>query len=318
MEIKALVFKDKQLKLTERPQPVPGEDEVLIQVKLAGICNTDLEIMDGYLGFEGIPGHEFVGRVIYDPEAEFTGQRVVGSINIPCYECFTCNQGLSNHCLNMRALGIRNKDGAFAEYLTLPRENIYPLPEVVTDKMAVFIEPMAAAVEIPEKVHLRPTDEVIVLGDGKLGLLTAQVFWAMGFDVKVIGKHHEKLQIVKKLGIETFLPGELNRMVDVVVECTGSQSGVETALKIVRPEGKIVMKTTTVEKPSLDLSQVAVNEIKIIGSRCGPFAPTLRLLERHKFPLEEMIDSIFPLERGLAAFTRAKEKGVLKVLLEIS
>lgn len=301
----------------ERPVPEPAEDEVLIKVNLAGICNTDLEIVKGYLDFQGIIGHEFVGTVVdTNKNDELYGKRVVGSINLPCYHCSTCQQGLYNHCLNIKCLGIRGKDGAFAEYLTLKKENIYPVPAEITDREAVFLEPMAAAVEIIEQIHIRPTDKVLILGDGKLGLITAMVLQSVGLEVMVIGKHREKLAVLRDMDIQTFRPGEFCERVQVVIECTGSNSGLETALDLVQAEGKIILKTTVTEKNYINLSKAAVNELKIFGSRCGPFAPALRLLKRNNFPLEEMIDSVYRLDDGVTAVERASQKGVLKVLLK--
>ena len=315
--MKALVFEKGKLKLVERPIPEPAEDEVLIKVNLAGICNTDLEIVKGYQNFQGIIGHEFVGTVVEANKGDkLYGKRVVGSINLPCYHCSNCQQGLYNHCLNIKCLGIRGKDGAFAEYLTLKRENLYPVPAEISDREAVFVEPMAAAVEIIEKIHIRPTDKVIVLGDGKLGLITAMVLQAVGLEVIVIGKHREKLAVLRDMDIQTFRPGEFRERVQVIIECTGSSSGLETALDLVQAEGNIVLKTTVAGKNHINLSKAVVNELRISGSRCGPFVPTLRLLKRNTFPLEEMIDSVYRLKDGVTAVERASQKGVLKVLLE--
>ncbi|NLM97580.1 MAG: alcohol dehydrogenase catalytic domain-containing protein [Halanaerobiaceae bacterium] len=315
--MKALVFEKGKLKLVERPVPEPAGDEVLIKVKMAGICNTDLEIMKGYLNFQGIIGHEFTGTVVgADKDDELYGRRVVGSINIPCYHCSVCQQGLYNHCLNIKCLGIRDKDGAFAEYLTLKRENLYPVPDEVNDREAVFTEPVAAAIEIIEKIHIRPTDRVLVLGDGKLGLITAMVLHSVGLEVIVVGKHREKLAVLSDMDIQTYLTGEFHERVQVVIECTGSSSGLETALDLVQPEGKIVLKTTVSGKNLINLSKAAVNELMILGSRCGPFAPALRLLKRNNMALEKMIDSVYRLEDGVKAMERASQKGVLKVLLE--
>ncbi len=316
--IKALIFKDGKVDLVEKPIPEIMKGEVLIKVKSAGVCNTDLEIVAGYQGFEGVLGHEFVGTVISDEKGEFNGKRVVGSINIPCYNCDTCKQGFYNHCLNIKCLGIHKKDGAFAEYITLPRQNINLVPDQISDHEAVFVEPMAAALEISEKIHIKPSDEVVVLGDGKLGLITAMTLWAMGFDIKVIGKHQDKLSILEGMGIETFILGSFEKMVQVVIDCTGSSSGLEKALELVQAEGKIVLKTTVADNYSINLSKIAVNELKIIGSRCGPFEPTLRLLQRNRLPLEQMIEKVYKLEDGIKALDHAKQKGAMKVLLDFT
>lgn len=315
--MKALVFEHGELQLVERPVPVPQVDELLIKVLMAGICNTDLEIMAGYVDFQGVLGHEFVGVVENDPIGQLHGQRVVGSINIPCKHCVLCQAGLRSHCEQRHTLGIHGKDGVFAEFITLPRENLYPVPEVIPNEQAVLVEPIAAALEILEQVYIPPTQEIVVLGDGKLGLLIAYVLWAMGYNVNVIGKHPEKLHILAPLKIKTHLVGEFTRPTDVVVECTGSHKGLETALSLVKPRGILVLKTTTADTYTFNLSRVVVNEINIIGSRCGPFAPALRLLQRTPWELAGYIDSVFPLHEGIKGFARVKEPGVLKVLVKI-
>ncbi|MFP4016299.1 MAG: MDR/zinc-dependent alcohol dehydrogenase-like family protein [Halanaerobiales bacterium] len=314
--IKALEFIDDELKMNEIPVPEPEDNEVLVKTRLAGVCNTDLEILRGYQGFEGVLGHEFVGTVVEDNKGELKDKRVVGSINIPCNYCAICQQGLYNHCQNIRCLGIINKDGVFAEYFTLPRENIYLLPDQISDQEAVFVEPMAAAVEIIEKIHIRPTDDVVVLGDGKLGLITAMTLWSMGYDIKVVGKHSDKLNILEEMGIETVMLDKFNKRTQVVIDCTGSNSGLETAIKSVQPEGKIILKTTLADNYNINLSKIAVNELQIIGSRCGPFAPTIRLMKRNKLPLKKMIDKIFDFKDGVEALNYAAQKGVMKVLLK--
>ena len=318
-KIRALVFEDNKLELVDKARPDPNEDEVLIKVKMAGICNTDLEITAGYLDFNGTLGHEFVGVVKKDPagNGELVGERVVGSINIPCGECYLCERGIDNHCVNMKSIGMRGKDGAFAEYLTLARSNIHKVPPEISDKEAVLVEPLAAAMEIIEEQHIKPSDEVVILGDGKLGLSVARVLWGAAKDPKLIGKHKNKLAKVEDLGIDSYLLGEYSGHADVVVECTGSSSGLQTALKHIRPRGTIVLKTTTADLNDINMSRVAVDEINIVGSRCGPFAPTLKMMENNDLALEEMIDEIYDFENALDAFERAKESDSLKVLLRI-
>ena len=315
--MKALVWQNNQLQLIERPRPIPKAAEVLIRVHWAGICNTDLEILQGYLGFNGILGHEFMGIVSEDPAGQLNGKRVTGSINLPCGECEACRKGRANHCSKIKVIGIKGRDGAFAEYMTLPRENIHLLPAEISDEEAVFIEPLAAGLEILEKNHIKPTDRILIMGDGKLGLLTALVFWTIGYHIHLAGKHQPKLKIVRQLGLPVGYPEQISGCFNVVIDCTGSASGLDQALRFVEAEGKIILKTTVAERIPLDLSQATVNEITISGSRCGPFAPAIRLLSRHQLPVTELIDSIYPLAEGIKAFTRAKEKGVLKVLLKI-
>ena len=315
--IRALVFNDNRLQVVDKACPKPKEDEVLVRIKLAGICNTDLEITEGYLNFNGVLGHEFVGEVAEDPHGKLEGERVVGSINIPCGECYLCQDGVENHCLNMEAIGMRGRDGAFAEYMVLPRSNVYLVPEGISDREAVFVEPLAAGMEILEQLHIKPSDEVVILGDGKLGLSIARVLKVAGKKVSLVGKHREKLDTLNKLEVNTYLLGEYKGPSDVVVECTGSSSGLSTALELVKPRGTIVLKTTTADLQDIDMSTVAVDEINIVGSRCGPFAPTLRLLQSNELHLEEMIDAVYPLEEGIDAMKKAQEKGVLKVLMKI-
>jgi len=309
----------------ERPLPRPGVDEVLVKIKMAGICSTDLEIMKGYLPFEGILGHEFVGTVVQGSEKEcreeglekLIGRRVVASINLPCYSCAACKKGLYNHCFKIKTLGMRDKDGAFAEYLIIKQENLYLVPETLDDREAVFVEPIAAAVEIAEKIHIKPTARVLILGDGKLGLITAMVLMALGLDVGIIGRHADKLKVLDGQDIRTYLPEEFEGMADILVDCSGNSSGLKMAMDMVRPEGKVVLKTTVADSQAFNLSSVAVNEISIIGSRCGPFDPALRLLKRNDLPLNRMIDSVYKLEDGVQAMERAAQQGVLKVLLDM-
>ncbi len=303
--------------MVNRPIPKPKKDELLIKVSLAGICNTDLEISKGYLNFNGILGHEFVGKVVEDKSGIYTGKRVVGEINIPCYECYLCKHGKERHCKNIKVLGIKNKNGAFAEYLTLPRKNIWEVPDQITDLEAVFVEPLAAALQIPEQVHLKLTDKIIVLGDGKLGLLTSLVLSELGYDISLIGHHQSKLEIAAQKGIAVYTSGQYSPGANVVIDTTGSSSGLKDALKIVEPAGKIILKSTIAAGEAINLSPVAVDEIQIIGSRCGPFAPALRMLSRRNFPLQNMVDSVFTIDRILHGFERAKSKEVLKVLIKI-
>ena len=229
-----------------------------------------------------------------------------------------CKMGIEKHCRNMKAIGMRDKDGAFAEYMTLARENIYPVPEGISDREAVLTEPLAAGMEIIEENHIRPTAEVVILGDGKLGHSVARVLWAAGKDPKLIGKHQHKLDRVGDLGINTYLLGEYQGVADYVIECTGSSSGLQTALDLIRPRGTIVLKTTTADLNDINMSKVAVDEIEIVGSRCGPFAPTLKMMEDNELALDRMIDEVYDFEDSLKAFEKSKESEILKVLLKIN
>jgi threonine dehydrogenase-like Zn-dependent dehydrogenase len=314
--MRALVY-DGQLRLVEdyhRPEPPPGE--ALVRVQLAGICNTDLEIVRGYRSFRGVLGHEFVGLVEECANESLVGQRVVGEINCYCGECPTCRAGAPTHCPNRTTLGIWERDGAFADYLSLPVANLHTVPEVVSDEAAVFVEPLAAALEILEQVQIKPTDRVVVLGDGKLGLLVAQVLGLTGCDLAVGGRHEEKLAILQRRGIDARLADELPPdKADVVVECTGHPSGFAAARGLVRPRGTLVLKSTFHGNIEVNLSMLVVDEITLIGSRCGPFAPALRLLERGLVDVESLISATYPLDEGLAAFEQVQKRRMLKVLL---
>jgi threonine dehydrogenase-like Zn-dependent dehydrogenase len=315
--MRALYFDKKLHYRPDMPDPIPPPGEALIRTRLAGVCNTDLEIMRGYLGFTGVLGHEFVGEVVRaDGAPQLVGQRVVGEINAYCGECPTCRRGDPTHCPDRTSLGISGRDGAMADYLTLPTHLLHPVPESLPDEWAVFTEPLAAGLEITDKIHLRPTDRVVVLGDGKLGLLIAQVLQLTGCDLLAIGRHQSKLAILERRGIRTQIGDDRTEAgADMVVEATGSAEGFATARALVRPRGTLVMKSTFHGDVSMDLSRVVVDEVVVVGSRCGPFLPALRLLEQRLVDVEPLIDSTFPLTDGLAAFEQAAAPGVLKVLL---
>ncbi len=293
------------------PQAAPGES--LVRVLCAGICNTDLEIVQGYMGFRGILGHEFVGVV---EDGELKGERVVGEINAYCGDCPTCRRGDVTHCPNRTTLGIMGRDGAFAEFLVLPTRNLHRVPASVSDAHAVFVEPLAAACEITDRLHVRPTDRVCVLGDGKLGLLAAQVLSLTGCDLVIIGHNADKLAILDRRGIATRLdPALADGQFDYVVDCTGQASGFDLARQLVRPRGTLVLKSTFHGAQETAFATFVVDEISIVGSRCGPFAPALRLLEKKLVDLDSMISAEFPIARGVQAFEHASRKGVLKDLI---
>lgn len=315
----ALVYDGKDLLLRDDyPRPVPPPGEALVRVRLAGICNTDLEIVRGYMGFRGVLGHEFVGVVEDAEDRSLVGRRVVGEINAYCGECPTCRAGRPTHCPNRTTLGIWGRDGAFAEYLTLPARNLHVVPDDIPDEAAVFTEPLAAALEILEQVHLHPTDRVVVLGDGKLGLLVAQVLGLMGCDLTVVGHHRGKLDILARRGIPTALESELEGLTaDVVVECTGRPEGFAVARRILRPRGTLVLKSTYHGRVEADLTGLVVDEITLVGSRCGPFPPALRLLQRGLVDVLSLVSEVYPLAQGVEAFARAAERGTLKVLLRV-
>lgn len=307
----ALVF-DGQLNL-ERHYSLPRvpEGESLVRVLRAGICNTDLEITKGYMDFRGVLGHEFVGRV---EQGEMKGARVVGEINAYDGTCPTCVRGDVTHCPNRTTLGIVKRDGALAEFLMLPTRNLHRVPESISDAQAVFVEPLAAACEITDRVHVRPTDRVCIIGDGKLGLLCAQVLNLTGCDLMVIGRHAEKLAILKSRGIATATDADSIRgQFSVVVDCAGNASGFELARKLTRPRGLLVLKSTFHGGQDTAFASIVIDEISIVGSRCGPFEPALRLLERKWIDVEAMLSAEFPIERGIEAFDYAARRDTLKV-----
>lgn len=302
--------------------PLPtNSGEALVRITLAGICNTDLEILRGYMDFSGVLGHEFVGVVEESPSGRLKGRRVVGKINANCAGCATCQAGHPTHCPHRTTLGIAGRDGAHAEYLRLPERNLHIVPDSVPDEAAVFTEPLAAALEIPDRIAIRPTNHVAVLGDGKLGLLVAQVLALSGCDLLLLGHHPEKLQIAASRGIATRMSASDDDLpssasFDVVVECTGHPGGFASARRLVRPRGALVLKSTFHANLTLNMSQIVVDEITLIGSRCGPFPPALRLLATGRVDVQPLIDSCFPLKQGVEAYARAAERGTLKVLLK--
>ncbi len=309
------VFFDGELRVIERPQPTPASDEALIRLRLGGICNTDLELMAGYKGFRGVLGHEFVGDVVAGP-AEWVGQRVVGAINVACGSCDMCRRGVPEHCRNRSVLGIYNYDGAFADVFRLASRNLLRVPPSVPDEQAVFTEPLAAACRIVEDVHIHPTDRVVVIGAGKLGMLIAQVLKLTGADLSVIVRHERQEALLTAWGIRAVRRQDVpNGLADVVVEVTGNPAGFADALEIVRPRGTVVLKSTYHGLPQADLTRVVVEEIHLVGSRCGPFEAALRLLEQGLVDVQPLIEARYPLAEAKAAFEHAARRGVLKVLL---
>ena len=315
--MKALRFENNQLKLAEIAKPNLAS-EALIRVLKSGICNTDVEIVKGYANFSGTIGHEFVGVVEASDEANLTGKRVVGEINAGCGECETCLKGDERHCPKRTVLGIIGRDGAHAEFLNLPTRNLLEVPAEVSDLQAVFVEPLAAAYGITEQVEIRPETRVAVIGDGKLGNLCAQSMALKSANVFLIGKHKEKLKMVEARNIETVTlenASKLNASFDIVIEASGSESGFATALDLLKPRGKLVLKSTFSGKTNLEMWRVVVNEIMIVGSRCGRFAPALELLKNRSVDVESLVSAELSLHDGVRAMFRAEEKGVMKVIL---
>ncbi len=303
--------------IREIDKPAP-DGEALVRVTLSGICNTDLEIARGYAGFKGTIGHEFVGVVEQSRDNRLVGQRVVGKINAGCGACELCRQGDPRHCPTRTVLGIVGRDGAHAEYLRLPAENLLPVPASISDQHAVFVEPLAAAYGILERAKITKGTRVAVIGDGKLGLLCAQALSLTGADLLLIGKHREKLQIAERRGIETTnVEAAAGRMreFDYAVEASGSPSGLGLALSLLRPRGTLVLKSTFHGPTEIEASPIVVEEISIVGSRCGRFQPALELLKAGAIDLDSMISEEYPLSQAVAALARAGEPGVMKVLL---
>ncbi len=304
--MRALWLEERQLALRKVPEPEPPPGEALVRVLLAGICNTDIELTRGYYPFTGIPGHEFVG--------EWEGKRVVGEINAACGKCEACRNGRRTHCERRTVLGIINRNGAFAEYLTLPIENLRFVPDEVTTEDAVFTEPLAAALEIQAQVTVSPEDRVVVVGDGKLVQLVAQTLALTGCQLLVIGKHRRKLNLLEARGIATAESAPARKF-DIAVECSGNPNGFALARQALRPRGTLVMKSTYAGELTLNASSLVVDEITVIGSRCGPFEPALRLLSDGRVDVRPLVDRTFPLEEGLMAFDEAQRPGVLKVTI---
>jgi threonine dehydrogenase-like Zn-dependent dehydrogenase len=317
--MRALVF-DKSLTFQPRyAEPSATAGDSLVKVRQAGICSTDLEIVKGYMNFRGVLGHEFVGEVVASPNKDLVGQRVCGEINIVCGRCDLCLSGLSNHCRNRSVLGILEHDGAFAEFLRLPANNLHVLPKAVDDDSAIFVEPLAAAFQILKQVQIDSRKWVTVLGDGRLGLLVAQVLRDAGCPVRVIGRHPQKLALCEKWQI---LARPLDDIVprhdqDIVVDCTGSAAGLELALQIVRPRGTVVLKSTVAAGKAMNLAPVVIDEINIVGSRCGPFREAIRALAEKRIDVLSLIHRRMKLEQGVEAMELAGRPGVLKVVLTV-
>lgn len=310
MRVRGLWLEERKLSFRS-DLPVPHQaEETLVRVLLAGICNTDLELTRGYYPFTGIPGHEFVGEV--------DGQRVVGEINAVCGRCEACRGGRKTHCEKRTVLGIKDRNGAFSEYLALPSENLHQVPEEISTVEAVFVEPLAAALRIQQQARIAREDRVLVIGDGKLGQLVAQTLALSGCRLTVVGRHPNKLALLQSRGITTMLDSELEASprFDLAVECTGSPSGFDLARSSLRPQGILIMKSTYAGELTLDPSSLVVDEITLIGSRCGPFDQALKLLRERAVEVRPLIEATYPLDQGPAAFEHASRRGALKILLK--
>ncbi len=320
--MKAVVF-DKELKLDNNyKKPEPNKGEALIRVNLAGICNTDFEITKGYMGYVGVLGHEFVGTVeeVNSEDKSLVGKRVVAEISYGCHQpdCEWCNKGLVRHCPNRHTIGIWKKDGCFAEYITLPTEILFEVPENVSNEQVVFVEPLAAACEIVEQLHIQPIQKVLVQGDGKLGLTTALALHAYNYDVTLVGRHQNKLDIAKNQGVKTLVSKDLKvePTWDVVVEATGSIDGFENAMALTKPRGVLVLKSTVAGSKEINLAPIVINEITVLGSRCGQFKPALELLKNERIDFKPMISHIYNVDDAIEAFEKNKDKESVKVLIK--
>lgn len=309
-----------RIKTRRVPMPRRPEGFALIRLLYGGICNTDLELQRGYYGFRGTPGHEFVGEVVEADDRQLAGKRVVGEINLACGRCNWCARGLGRHCPKRTVLGIVKHPGAFREFLTLPERNLHSVPDGMPAETAVFVEPLAAACEILDQVSIPRRAPVAVLGDGKLGLLAGQVLSAHGARVHQFGHHKSKLKIVERAGAVTSVTSDVRKFpvaeFDFVIDATGSAQGLEAAVRMARPRGTVIMKSTVHDRVAIDAAPVIVNEITLVGSRCGRFEPALDLLASGKVRVGDMISDRMPLTRAPEAFARAAERGVLKVLLD--
>lgn len=315
--MKALVF-DGRLHLTDMPKPKPAAGEALIHVLLTGICKTDVEITKGYMDFKGIPGHEFIGVVESSPDESLTGKRVVGEINAGCGECAMCRNHLERHCPNRSVLGILGRNGAMAEYMTLPVSNLLPVPHTISDEQAVFVEPVAAALEILEQVHIEPNHRVLVIGDGKLGILICMTLRLTGCDLTLVGKHPEKMALAEQLGASVIHSDDIlhdTARYDITVEASGSPSGWGLAVGKTMPRGAIVLKSTYAGDFPYNPAPLVIDEITVIGSRCGQFGAAVRLMSRGLIDPSSLISGTFPFEEAEEAFRRSMERDVFKILL---
>ena len=314
----ALIYDGRPRLVRNHPRPVRRRGEARLRLRVAGVCDTDLQLAKGYMSHRGVLGHEFVGQVVEADETRLVGRRVVADINAGCGDCDECRFGKGHHCARRTVLGIVGRDGAFAEELVLPERCLSVVPDSVSDERAVFAEPLAAASHVLDELDPAPRGPVLVLGDGKLGLLIALALAGAGVDVTLVGHHAEKLSLAAAAGVKTALEHELDacRSEPVVVEATGSAGGLARALGLVRPRGLLVLKTTLAEAPKIDLSPIVVNELRVVGSRCGDVERALRLLERGSVDPLPLVSERHPLERADEALARAGLPGMLKVLIE--
>lgn len=303
---------------SDYPDPAPQRGESIVRVRRAGICGTDLELAKGYMSFRGVPGHEFVGEVVETAQPALKGRRVVGEINAGCGRCARCARRMSRHCPNRTVLGILGRDGAFAEYLRLPDDNLLAIPDSLADEIAVFTEPVAAAYEIFEQVRIPRTSRILVLGDGRLGAIVAMALRAEQYDVLLGGHHRDKMELLAGIGIATADDTDLEPGFDVVVDCTGASAGFARALELVVPRGMLILKSTAAASADLNLAPIVISEITVVGSRCGRFGPALEALESGRIDPRPLISAAFPLEDAIRALEQAARPSSLKVILQVS
>ncbi|MEW6474937.1 MAG: alcohol dehydrogenase catalytic domain-containing protein [Actinomycetota bacterium] len=319
--MRALVWDGKRTEVADdRPEPHPSDGMAVVRVHLAGVCSTDLQILQGYMGFTGVPGHEFVGHVEEGPDG-LVGRRVVGEINFGCGACDRCRSGMSRHCPHRRVMGILGADGSFAELVAVPVANLHPVPGGLTDEQAVFTEPLAAAFSILEQVPVAPGADAVVLGDGKLGLLCAQVLRRAGATVTLVGRHDDKLALAAGFGITTVMTERAWRPAQdaaIVVEATGSADGLAAAMAAVRPRGTLVLKSTVAAEHRLSLAPLVIDEVTVVGSRCGLFPPALAALEEGSVAVLPLVEARYPLAEAVEAMAHAARRGARKVLLQCS
>jgi threonine dehydrogenase-like Zn-dependent dehydrogenase len=314
--MRALVYSDKLHLQTDFATPIAQPHQALIKISKAGICNTDLELTHGYMGFQGVLGHEFVG-VVVQGDQHLLNKRVVGEINVAEGDCDMCRRGIPSQCRYRTTVGIFQHQGAFADYLALTTDNLFVVPDNVSDTEAVFVEPLAAACQILEAVHISPRDKVVVVGAGKLGLLCAQVLRLTGADVCVVVRREKPLKMLKKWGLRAVSRADLqDNQADIVVDCTGTAEGFADGLTLVKPRGTIVLKSTYTDIPSANLTKVVIDEVRVIGSRCGPFDAALRLLEAKLVDVNSMVDAHYPFNEAMQAFDKAFLPGALKVIID--
>lgn len=318
--MRALVFDGARAQLRELPEPEIGPGEALVHVRLAGVCDTDLELLRGYRAFHGVLGHEFVGEVDGDDASELAGRRVVADINLGCGECRECLRDAGHHCARRRVVGIHGHQGAFAERIALPRRNLVAVPDVLDDEQAVFAEPLAAALHVLDELPDARDGEVVVIGDGKLGLLVALALHGAGVPTRVVGHHLDKLALARRVGIATMLEHELGptpaRQAALVVEASGSAGGLELALALARPRGCVIVKTTRAAPTPLDLAALVVHELRLVGSRCGDMARAIAVLHEGTIDPRALVQARFPLAHAEAALAEAATRGRLKVLID--